>query len=724
MSIKGELRKSFDKLWLGFLLVCVAVNGYFFYTQQSQTHGWLFDDYKEYKRAVTEGLPSDSEDIPFFSHFLQQQQQHIDAYPAYILEMPERARQANNLARDENSFAVRNSNKTTRDFADLETLPLKIGLDIAVEEIYQFPMTDILLVMCVLFSCIRLFGMEHERGLLNLLMATPSRGRIALQKMLSLLLCVLASTAALYAVNLIIGHALFGLGGLSRPIQSIATFRSCNLRLSCGEYLLYGAGMKALTVFALGLIVLALFVWLKSTPVVLLIVSGGAGLEFLLYQSIPVSSSINVFRFVNIFHLTDSFKLLGWYQNINLFGYPVNMMVVWPVITALAASVSAAFIYLRFKTGSLVRKTIRFPFVGLIRDAVYRRTDRFSRHTTLIPHELYKLLLPSFVIFAALISMMVHQVTTAYTVEDSEELAYQDYIEEIGGRITPDTVRFIEDEWAYLMSLPPEQASMYQAAIRALSRVETQVNTAMEREATNGTEAWLLNDAGFLRLMNTPSLDAQDTIMLSIAALLLCGGIFAGENTSGIKKLLRISPNGTRLMLYKLAVTFLLCLTAAVIVYGARYLTVAKLFTLEYWNAPVQNVSALSEYTRAASIFQYMLHCYTVRVIGILALALCVSAVSSLCRYNSIAFVGIIALLIAPVAAYQSGLMPVQYVSIFPLLYGNLFLQNSIVPYICAGAAYCAASGTVIRLCWRKGMARKRGSRREQGIGASDVIAL
>ncbi|MCL2029953.1 MAG: hypothetical protein FWG93_00245 [Oscillospiraceae bacterium] len=685
--MRVELRKGFDKIWLLLLLIILAVNGYFFYQHQISYYGWQ-----------REGNPD------IISFYTAQQQKHIDDYPSFILDMPERARMAATLSKDTSGFARRNIDKTTRDFAGLDTLPLRMGPDAAVEQTYHFPMTDILLAAAMLFACMRLFGMEYERGLFGLLMATPSRGRIAAHKMASLFLNLLIMAAALYGSNILIGHTLFGTGDLSRPIQSISAFRNCNLRLSCGGYLWMGFGIKFLFLFALGMMVLALFIGLKNTPVVLLAASFAAGAEYWLYHTVPVASSVNAFRLVNIFHLIDSFSLLGWYQNINLFGFPVNMLTAWSVVTGLSLLLCGAVIYVHFKTGAAARGTAFLAALERVRERLSRLTDKMGRHTVLGLHELHKGILSAVIVLTVLTCLMTYQVRSAYTVKYGEEIIYEEYIRKIGGRITAETQQFMEEEWAYFFSLPPETLGFYDGNMKALARIESQVRNALNQEAENGIEAWLINDTGYLRLTANPAQDAQDVMILCSAALLLCAGLFARENIGGMKKLLRICKNGSRLIFVKLALTLLLCLLVSGIVYASRFLTITKLYSLEYIHAPVQSISELANYGPHVSILQYVTALYAVRAAGALAMGFCLAAISSVCRYLSVAFAASMGLLLAPAAAYQTGVTAMKYVSSFPLLYGNLLLQGgpAWIWSMIGTLALCAGCCMIIWRAWRR----------------------
>lgn len=66
--------------------------------------------------------------------------------------------------------------------------------------------------------------------------------------------------------------------------------------------------------------------------------------------------------------------------------------------------------------------------------------------------------------------LMAYKYDSAYRIKDSTDVAYENYIHKIGGKITEDTQKFIEEEWEYLFNV--EDATFYGGCFEALAMVE------------------------------------------------------------------------------------------------------------------------------------------------------------------------------------------------------------------------------------------------------------
>lgn len=80
---------------------------------------------------------------------------------------------------------------------------------------------------------------DREHGITFLLSSMPKgRSSLILSKLFAVSLFASFVAVMLFAENLVIGGALYGIGELQRPIQSVFGFYQCNLAVSVGEFLL------------------------------------------------------------------------------------------------------------------------------------------------------------------------------------------------------------------------------------------------------------------------------------------------------------------------------------------------------------------------------------------------------------------------------------------------------------------------------------------------------
>lgn len=712
--MKYEWKKLLTRGMLLLFALCVAVNGYLFYTSQSLLFSHIFQgDYASYLEALEQlqenpnmvmRQPAEGEFLSSAETILQDQQKSIQIYPEYILEMPDRARAAALLSGGgADAYSMRNIEKTTRDFEGLETLPIRPDREMALLALYQSSMSDILVIVFLLFVCVRLFSREYENRLYPLLLATPGRFRVAVHKLTVLAGSAVLITAAIYGTNLCIGGFLMGYGDLSRPIQSLGDFRSCCLRISCLDYIWIGYLIKLFTVLVFGLLILALFVLLKKAVTVFLVCAAFLGASYGLYAAIPVTSSLNFLRFVNFFYFIDSYSVLSRYQNISVVGFPVSMTTVLPIVLAVLLVACVVLVLLRFSTGSVCRGVRILPIVARALDWVNRMVDRVNHHEFLFLHELRKAMISGrgLVLLLALGLLLWNNWNTAFRFVSSYDMAYSRYMEQMGGEVTDQTLEKIANEWERLNNVEyPEQ---YENQMQALSQIEMQANLALSREEQTGIPAYLVDESGYLKLMQDTGGDVYDSLLILAAVVLCCSSIFSRENTFGTRKMLRICAAGNRLMMDKVLLSVLLSAVITAMVYGTRIAIVCKDYLMQYAEAPVQSILIFQNYSHSLSLFQYLLWLFGLRLLGGMIAGLMAAAVSSLSRSDSVSIALGVAVLAAPVIAVGAGVGLVQFISVYPILGGNIVMQSQLPYQILYGIVnLCFAVGSVflVRRQW------------------------
>ena len=715
--MKYELKKLLSRGFLLFVGVCVAANAFFFYQEKTSRNQELLEDYSYYQEIVERMKTEQDLDLSLFQvsdfgakqhrmavYTAETQQRHFNMYPNYILTMPERARAAESLsASGSSAFSGRNIEKTVADFHGFEEIPISIDLEIAVTQVYQFQLADILFTAFVLLLCVMLFSTEYEKGMFVLLLATPSRARIALSKLGVLVVGIGVMCVLLYGGNLLVANQVFGLGDMSRPVQSLDAFRTCPFRISCGEYLLLGVGIKFLSASALGALLLALYsLWKKSVYVVLFLVVL-LGSQFVLYVTVQVSSVLNAFRFINVFHMMDSFAILSRYQNVNLFGYPVSAASVNPYLLLVVFAVGCGLFVFRVVRGSVASAGQESRIVNRVLDGARRLLDDLHRHSFVFLHEARKILLggKALVILLLLLAFMWNQYQDSYRVKFSQDEAYEFYMKKLGGEITEETFVRIEEERRRLMEQNSLGSSASEAVYSALSEIESQVYEMQWMENRTGFRAYLVPQPGYAQLMGTPPMAYIDCLLVLAAILLGCSGVFSRENMLGTKNLIRICKRGNRPPLAKFVLVCLVSAAAVAIVFGFRYAMVAKDYPLSFQSAPLQNLRIMQNSPLPITIQQALWLVWGIRLLIAAGLSAGICAVSSVLRGDSSSVVVSVLVFAFPVVAVMSGMSVLENVSFFPGLNGFSILADSRFVYLFGIAAVGGLALWVVRRRWR-----------------------
>lgn len=714
--MKYELKKLTVKAMALMLILGAVINGYFYYHQQQSNYAGYLADYDFFMAQLSileenpDAVLEDTKDGTINEAKLQQD--YLAMYESFILDMPKRAEAAARLTSSkENSFSKRNIEKTVKDFEGMENLPLKAGPDAAINTVYHFPVSDILAFLLILMVCVRLFSKEYERKLYPLILAAPSRLKTAVSKIIVLFLMTVLMSAVIYGGNLLIGGYMFGFGDLGRPIQSISEFRTCSLRISCLDYLCLGFVMKLSIAFVSALFIFALFAMLKKAVTVFFVLTCFLGLSFAAYTAIEVTSNLNSLHFVNIFHMSDSFNVISRYQNINIFGFPVTMTDVYPIVLTAVGVLCTAVICLRFYTGAVGREPGKIEAIARLTDKIAYIADKLNGHGSILLHEFRKTMLGgrALIILLALAAVMIYNYDAAYRIKTGKDLAYESYIEEIGGRITEKTQEYIQKEWDYLSAV--DDISLYGGRIEALGEIDSQVQIALMNEADFGIEPYLIDEKGFLKLFSDRKTEVYDSLFIIAAAALCCSGVFARENIFETKRLLRICKAGTKTVYIKFAVILTVCAAASLIVNIIRYMIVAKDYYLGYMETPVQSISSFMGYSYEFSIFQYMICLILLRLLGAVMIGFIIAVISSFCRSDASAISLSLAALCAPVIGIGAGADILKYISVFAFTSGNLFLQDTGAAEVWYGALFilCMILCPVLAVKqWKSGMNLKK----------------
>lgn len=719
VAMRYEIKKVLNKAFWIFLAVALIINSYFYYQTQQTKYGYLFEDKgytqwiekleKNPKLDLKEVTKTDESGLPLnvYGTNLKQQQDYIGLYKKYIDEMPQRAESALIISRTD--FAKRNVEKTLLDFEKMKDREITIGIDAGVQSVYDFTLSDIIAVVLVLFVGIKLFSKEYNMKIFPLLLATKGRTKLAINKILTLALSTFIICTSVYLTNILVSEFSFGLGNLSRSIQSIEVFRSSSFLISCGEYLLFAYLIKLFTLLSIAMVIFLLFTLVKKETFVFLILVLIAGLEFLLYSTIPVTSSVNAFHFINIFHMLDSMKIVGDYQNINLFSFPVSMTTVLPILWIIIVIVSAVVIVIRFKT-SAVAYGVKIPkWLEVLLNKLKRNIDKLNYHTNLTLHELRKvfILKKGLIFLLVMIVFLANGYNSAFRMKSSESLSYDTYVEKFGGVVTEQTIKDIEAEEKRIADLLKSSKITFDAngQLKSLSEIKMQAEKGLQLQQEKGIKPYIVNTQSFEKLLNDKETTNKDVLVIVIFSILCVSSCISSE--SKIKNLLRICPNGKKLLRkkYIIGITTTLLITITVNIF--RVLTIMKDYKFDFFEAPIQNLMFLSQNELRITLMQYVIIKAIIQIIGAIVLGSIICMISSKCKEDALSMTFSTALILAPILAYASKIYIVKYISMIPLLSGDIFLQDSIlskIVYIILGVSALVLSVYVIDKSWKSGM--------------------
>ncbi len=243
-----------------------------------------------------------------------------------------------------NSFSLRNLQKTAKEFGRLlglngssDPVEVRFGNNTGIEKWLDFKLGDYFgLLLLTIF--VMAFLEERKKGLWSIVRtAKGGRRMLGIHRVLILLTVSILSVLLLNLLPLTLSCMLQGgHTDLSRPIQSVQSFRTCTVRCTIGGWIALYTGVKILAGLFLGLFVWLIMGSVSNVQLSLAVLLPVLGAEYALFIFLPVQSIFNPFKYLNLFSYVHTSSLYTEYLNINIFGFPIGsrrmMLILLPML--------------------------------------------------------------------------------------------------------------------------------------------------------------------------------------------------------------------------------------------------------------------------------------------------------------------------------------------------------------------------------------------------------
>lgn len=646
----------------------LAYNNLVWFDDDGNVH-WPTQEQREALLTYTDSTDAEAE---FYALILEKVRavSDYDAYLDYIDEEAARMKHSN-LFTQPDTFTYRNIEKTQLAYLPMRTNVLTLADSSGVKLAMEPYVTTVCLLFSAMLLVLALMISEREQGFFALI--KPMKNGIlptVLAKIGALALMLLMLTLLFYGENLLIGNGLFGLGDLGRSIQSLDGYSTSNLRLTVGQYILLFLGAKYLSVLAVGLLFFCICLFARNTLTSCLIACGILLGELALYWSIPLHSWLSPLRQINFVSLLDTMRYFDDYRNMNLFGFPVNTIVVGCLTGVVLIALSVVLSLLRWQREETVRALRSRP----------GKPKRVRVSTSLLGHELFKLFITQrgtliLLLFMAL-QLYTYSGVRIYTNQD--EFYYQQYAQVLSGELTGEKRAYLDEQQSFFDSISTqideiyakaaegeisESYADYQARVlsQELNRMGGFLRAAdqyayLEAQAEKGYSVAFVMDTGYSALLVHAKEDVLDAGKLCFVLVVGLAAFFPMEEQSHMIALIRPSVRGKRSVTRrKLVVTGLYTFLSAVIAMLPRMLVLMHRYDLPNWSAGARSLSEFCYAPNGLSIAVWFAVVLLLRLlaVGVAAgLTLLVSAKSK----NTIATLLIMLILLElPVCLYLLG---------------------------------------------------------------------
>lgn len=558
--------------------------------------------------------------------------------------------------------------------------------------------TTNLLALLLLFSlCTQMIVTEYKDGVLPIL-KTTHKGRFPLifVKIFTTITFAFVITCILWGSNFVYCSEIFGLGDLTRPVQSLSSYTACTLELSVGQYLIFFFLTKWLLYSIVGLLCLSFgLIWHNAMPTWLTI-SAFLGLEYILSQTITSISAWNIFKYINLSNLIFETDWFREYRNLNVFDYPVEVFTVSCILIGSLLVLGIFFVcrmFCRIESNILLQTKLNFSQI--------RKNLRLGRTVALQRHENWKLLVECGALSVLVLFLLINLQEPKTQSNTIEELYYKNYMEILSGPLTQEKEIYLENEILRFDNLRIQILQLQQDCTEGkisssdLETLVTPISRSLEAEdilkervllqrdrilalQENGTDSWFVYEAAYDYLFGL-NLHTKAGIAASIvAAVILC---FANYNpleiTSGMKALLCVYPYGRR----KTAVIKIgICLLYATLIYIMAqipdYWYVISNWGLPSLNAPLCSLEAFTVWGDAIPIWAGIVIFELLRLFTVLSITMVILLLSHWLG-NHVATLSVTAgVFLLPVLLHLLDITVLDCISLYLPLTGSELLCN------------------------------------------------
>ncbi len=621
-------------------------------------------------------------------------------YEEYLDGIEEEARimTSSSLFGTPGTFSYRNIEKTPPVYGHLKGTVLYAEDSEGVLLATESRITDVLLLCLIAVLAVSMLIGEREDGTLLLIKPTK-RGYLETitVKVSAMLFLVILGTVLFYGADFLLAQGTLGLGTLDRPIQSVKGFLTSPYKLTVGEYLAGFLAAKVFIAVVYGALLFCLCTVFRNGVSACLSVAAVLLTEFVLYLTIGLHSYLSPLKIINLICMADTAWFFCDYLNMNVFGYPVNVVPVCLGAAVLVLVFSGVFAARRYvKENSVLGSENRM--LAAIKKYCRRRKGKIRKiRINLLRKEIYKIFVMEqawfLLVVFALLQWNFYKEYQVYL--DPDEAYYRQYIGWAEGHSLTETAGLYQEEYDRFETLKKEAekaAKAYAAGelsygkydeirlkVQSASLAENGFYRAVIQyeyvlsQIRSGEQAELFMDSGWEVLLgpNGQRDDVMNAGKLAFFLVIGLSAVFAIEKSTRMELLQHTCLRGRGSVCIR---KYLSCLlygtTAWMIAYLPRYLAVFSQYGTAGLGSPLKSLSILSDVPFNIPLWGYLVLVGICRYLGMVTSVGLILWLSK--KTGNMIQTILIALLVLllPVFLYLMGLTGETYLSLLPMMTG------------------------------------------------------
>ncbi|MEG0090363.1 MAG: hypothetical protein RSA20_00950 [Oscillospiraceae bacterium] len=649
--------------------------------------------------------------------FLEEMNREVSeaaGYEDFLVNIGEKAKKLSSISifAKEGGYDQNNIKATAKAYENMSGVPINYSPQKGLVTAISFDLTDIVLIFIMVLISFIIVREERENGLLSLIRSTSGgRFKTAMAKFMAMGVSLLAAVILLYGTNLIYCNFTYGLGDLTRSIQSVPYLMRSTLKVNVWQYLVLFLLTKwGAAIICGGWILLCMLV-AKRTFYGILGALSMPLLHWIIRSTIPATNKLNVIKYANLASLLETNEILGSYRNLYwLNNQPIQLNLVETVaaISFLLVFLSL-FIWAFCKLGLL--NTPKKPLV------VFSRFKRKTQKpTTIAKQEWYKLLVMNggVVLLAVAIAFQGYQAYTAENYITADEMFYSYYMKNLSGSYTVEKRDFLQEENKKFEPLQKAQqmysngmitGEEYQMIMASNYILQQEYNVFAKvlgklQYLKQKPNADLVYETGYIKLfgLNDLNMNLKDALFATFSLVVLLSGLFSMEKSSGMKKVIFATPLGRKdTVVAKLKVSAVVSSVIAVLSILPRMWQVGRGYGFKGLFSPAMSIQEYTRLSPLVLIVFLMVLLILARVLACFAIGSIVLMVSQISP-SFILAVMVSALVTAfPLVLYYMDVGALQYFSFYPLFNITALLTGTQTTFI--AFAYSVLSAAIVCFC-------------------------
>ena len=571
---------------------------------------------------------------------------------------------------EKNSYEYRNIQKSLAAYGRLKDIRPSYDISFGLTPAINNQMADAFAIVSLLMAVAVLIIEEKEKGLSQILRCTKKGGGVlTYAKLGAVFVWCLFVSLLFFGGNLAAGAIRFGLGDLSRPIQSVEGFLACTLKVTVLEYLIIHFASKVLSLFVIGALFSLLFILAVNPVFAYGTAVGSLVVEYILYAVIPHASILSPIKHINLAAFLQTGTYMHTFRSMNMLSFPLAL-VQTSIISMLVISWLLMVLTVRWATGQKNKIWSAFePPQTLTRLNPFK-----GGSVKLTFHELYKAFISNKALLVILVLCMVQYSSyTSYIkeyIEDDEH--YRKYAEQLQGPVTEETYIFLEEEQnrfdelylamvdiedkysageisevALTMAYMSIQNSL--APTNAFERLKSEVDYI---EKIN-PKAQIVYDGGYNQLFAGRGQDNDmNVVLLTVLFLTFIISMLYSTNKATDLVVSSTKYGGGKLFVVRTMLSALIAIIVFVLVNLPLFMNIVKAYGLNNLSAPIQSIRLLRDIKMEMSLLEYIILVYGTRLFFTILLSLIMLFVSRLLKNTMAVFAVNLAAFVVPAVLY------------------------------------------------------------------------